>query len=96
MFFHRVTAYDRRSPTSFVRRFLTASLPGTEMTYVGERCSIVTWAAPVAAIAGTRVTAVAPEPMTTTRLPMWSRSSGQCCGCTTRPRKRSWPSKCGV
>jgi hypothetical protein len=35
---------------------------------VGERCSIVTWAA-LAAIAGTRVTAVAPLPMTTTRLP---------------------------
>ena len=69
MFFQRVTAYDRRSPTSCVSRCLTASLPGTERTYVGERCSIVTWAAPAAASAGTRVTAVAPEPMTTTRLP---------------------------
>ena len=37
--------------------------------YVGERCSIVTWPAPESASAGTRVTAVAPEPMTTTFLP---------------------------
>ena len=35
------------------------------------------------AIAGTRVTAVAPLPMITTRLPAYSRSSGQNCGCTT-------------
>ncbi len=34
--------------------------------YVGERCSIVTWAA-VFAISGTSVTAVAPLPITTTR-----------------------------
>jgi len=35
---------------------------------VGERCSIVTWAQSVA-IAGMSVAAVAPDPMTTTRLP---------------------------
>jgi hypothetical protein len=44
------------------------SFSGTETTYVGERWSIVTCAA-VSAIAGMSVTAVAPLPMTTTRLP---------------------------
>ena len=96
MFFHRVATNDRSSPTSRVSRPFTASLAGTERTYVGERCSIVTCAAPPAARAGTSVTAVAPEPMTTMRLPVGSRSSGQCCGWTTWPPKRSWPSKCGV
>ena len=61
MFFHRATANDRSSPTSRVSRPFTASLAGTERTYVGERCSIVTCAAPSAARAGTRVTAVAPR-----------------------------------
>ncbi len=44
------------------------SRPGAERMYVGERCSIVTCAAS-GAIAGTSVTAVAPLPITTTRLP---------------------------
>ncbi len=44
------------------------SLAGREMMYVGERYSIVTCAAR-SAIAGTSVTAVAPLPITTTRLP---------------------------
>ena len=51
------------------------------------------------ALAGNRrisVAAVAPEPITTTRLPVRSRSSGQVCGCTTRPWKRSMPGQDGV
>ena len=40
---------------------------------------IVTWQQS-AAIAGMSVAAVAPEPMTTTVLPAWSRSSGHVCG----------------
>ena len=36
--------------------------------YVGERCNMVTCAA-LSAIDGTMVTAVAPDPITTTRLP---------------------------
>ena len=44
-------------------------MPGTEKTYDGERCSIVTCSA-VPAMDGTRVTAVAPLPMTTTFLPV--------------------------
>ena len=40
---------------------------GIETMYDGDRCSIVTWAA-CSAIAGTNVTAVAPLPITTTRL----------------------------
>ena len=43
-------------------------LQNEEVMYVGDRCSIVTWAA-VRAIEGMSVMAVAPEPMTTTRLP---------------------------
>ncbi len=49
-----------------------------------------------AAIAGTSVTAVAPLPITTTRWPVRSRSSGQCCGWTTRPAKLSRPGQSGV
>ena len=41
---------------------------GIDAMYVGERCSIVTWPADLASD-GTSVTAVAPLPMTTTRLP---------------------------
>ena len=44
---------------------------------------------------GTSVTAVAPLPITTTRLPAQSRSSGQCCGWTICPPKRSLPAKAG-
>jgi hypothetical protein len=47
-------------------------------------------------MAGTTVTAVAPEPITTTRLPAWSRSAGQCCGCTIRPVKSPAPGKTGA
>ena len=43
--------------------------------YVGERWSIVTCAASFAS-AGTNVTAVAPLPITTTRLPRQSKSAG--------------------
>ena len=48
------------------------------------------------AIAGTSVTAVAPLPITTTRLPAYSMSSLQCWGCTSRPPKRSAPGNSGV
>ena len=48
------------------------------------------------ASAGTRVAAVAPEPMTTTRRPSVSRSSGHDCGWTIRPRKSAIPGHCGA
>ena len=41
---------------------------GVDIMYVGERCSIVTWAA-FSASDGIMLTAVAPLPMTTSRLP---------------------------
>ena len=62
---------------------------------VGERCSIVTCAASDAML-GISVAAVAPDPITTTRLPVRSRPSGQRWGCTTVPSKRSKPGHCGV
>ena len=49
-------------------RLASASSDGRATTQVGERCSMVTCAA-VLASSGTSVTAVAPLPMTTTRLP---------------------------
>ena len=52
-------------------------------------------APPCSAIAGISVAAVAPEPITTTRLPARSRSSGHRWGCTTTPWKRSMPSHWG-
>ncbi len=55
---------------------------------------MVTWAADCAS-AGTRVTAVAPLPMTTIRLPAKSSPSGQACGCTIVPAKSSMPAKSG-
>jgi len=70
------------------------SVDGIRATYVGERWSMVT-DAPWAARAGTRVTAVAPLPMTTTRLPSTSRSAGQCCGWTTVPSKSAIPGSSG-
>ena len=51
---------------------------------------MVTWA-PCAAKAGTKVTAVAPLPITTTRRPVTSRSSGHCWGCTIVPVKSALP-----
>ena len=71
------------------------SRAGREATYVGERCSIVTCPA-VPAIAGTSVTAVAPLPITTTFCPAYSRSSGQCWGCTIVPSKLSAPGNSGA
>jgi len=62
---------------------------------VGERCSMVTWAHRPAS-AGTSVAAVAPEPMTATRFPVVSRSSGQVCGWTMGPSKSAMPGHCGV
>ncbi len=55
---------------------------------------MVTWPA-VRAIEGMRVMAVAPLPITTTRLPVWSSSAGQCCGWITVPAKSSMPGNSG-
>ena len=90
MFLARMTRWA--SPAGRSRRSASArrSRPGTALIHVGERCSMVTPAA-VRAMAGTRVTAVAPLPTTSTRRPVQSRSSGQNCGCTTRPPKSSRP-----
>ena len=76
-------------------RFASRSSDGRDAIQVGERCSIVTWAA-LCASAGTRVTAVAPLPMTTMRLPATSMSSVHCCGWTIRPPKLSAPGNAGV
>ena len=48
------------------------------------------------ASAGTTVAAVAPEPITTTRLPDTSSPSGQVCGCTISPRNSASPGRSGV
>lgn len=95
MFLLRTTRWA--APAGRTARIPSASLSrkGSELIQVGERWSMVTWAA-LRVIAGTSVTAVAPLPMTTTRLPAWSRSSGQNCGCTTVPEKESAPSNSGV
>ncbi len=67
MFFHRRigkrTFSGRRASLA-----ASGSRPGIDTMYVGERWSIVTCPAPPATIAGTSVTAVAPEPITTTYL----------------------------
>ena len=63
-----------------------ASLAGRLNIQVGVRCSMVTLAA-LSLIDGTMVTAVAPEPITTTFLPVYSRSRGQNCGWITVPSK---------
>ena len=85
MFFHRTSRCAARAGSRLRIARATGSRPGRLITYDGERCSIVTWAAS-GAIAGTRVTAVAPLPITTTFLPVQSRSAGQCWGCTIGPR----------
>ncbi len=71
------------------------SFEGRIVMYVGDRCSIVTFAAS-RDIDGIRVMAVAPLPITTTFLPVWSRSSGHFWGCTTVPAKSSMPGNSGV
>ncbi len=48
------------------------------------------------ASAGTSVTAVAPLPITTIRLPLASKSAGQCCGWMIWPAKLSWPGNAGL
>ena len=68
-FFHRATAYAAFAGSQRRGASARGSREGSEMTYVGERWSMVTCAAR-SAIAGTRVTAVAPLPITTTRLPV--------------------------
>ncbi len=94
MFFQRVSASARRNGRRRRSLAATGSTEGRATIQVGERCSMVTCAA-CSASAGTSVTAVAPLPMTTTRLPATSRSSGHCCGWTMRPAKRSSPGKSG-
>ena len=93
-FFQRVSHSAGRCGSQRRNQAPAGSTDGSASIQLGERCSIVTCAA-VSAIAGTSVTAVAPLPITTTRLPAWSRSAGQCCGCTSCPAKRSWPGNCG-
>ena len=66
-FFQRTIAYVALSGSRRSSR-ASGSRPGIDRMYVGERCSIVTISAS-RAIAGTRVTAVAPLPITTTFLP---------------------------
>src|SRR5579864_4169668 len=68
MFFQRTRRRVARCGNTRRIRFASGSCCGKVMTYVGERCSMVTCAA-VCDIAGTSVTAVAPLPMTTTFLP---------------------------
>jgi hypothetical protein len=48
------------------------------------------------ASSGTKVTAVAPLPITTMRFPVYETSSRQRWGCTTVPPKRSRPAISGV
>ena len=50
-------------------RTLMKSFSGSAAMKVGDRCSMVSWPAPELARAGIRVTAVAPLPITTMRLP---------------------------
>ena len=92
--YQRMVGAETRSGNRLRSASARGSRAGSDAIQVGERWSMVTWAAS-AAMAGTSVTAVAPLPMTTTRLPAWSRSSGQCWGCTTVPRKSSMPAKSG-
>jgi hypothetical protein len=75
----RMTALAAPAGSSRRSDFARPSSDGRDSIQVGERCSIVTFAA-LCASAGTSVTAVAPLPMTTTRRPATSRSSGHCCG----------------
>ena len=95
MFFVRITRWATLVGSSSRIRSASLSRSGTEPIHVGLRCSIVTCAAS-GAMAGTRVTAVAPLPTTTTRRPAYSRCSGQNCGCTTSPANDSMPGKSGV
>ncbi len=67
-FFQRTTLYASFSGSARRTTFANGSSAGSETIYVGERWSIVTCSASPA-IAGTSVTAVAPQPITTTRLP---------------------------
>ncbi len=50
-------------------RFASGSFSGIDTMYVGDRCNIVTCVASLASD-GMSVTAVAPEPITTTFLPL--------------------------
>ncbi len=68
MFLTRTTSYASCAGSLPRRRSARWSRDGTGAMYVGERCSIVTFAADFA-MDGTSVTAVAPLPMITTCLP---------------------------
>ena len=95
MYARRRISWVHSSGMSRARSWIASSwVFGTAATNVGVRCSIVTWAA-FSAIAGTTVAAVAPLPMTTTRLPVQSRSCGHVCGWAMTPRKFSIPGHSG-
>ena len=65
---HRMIVPAHRSGRTRFSTDVIGFLSGTDTMYAGERWSIVTWPA-FSASEGTSVTAVAPLPMTTTRLP---------------------------
>ena len=66
---NRTIAWDNLRGNMFRTKSTIGSTRGMDIMYVGERCSMVTWAA-CCANAGIRLMAVAPLPMTTTRLPV--------------------------
>ena len=92
--FSRATRWAAFAGSSRFQTALMTSTSGNGATKLGLRCSMVT-VAPSFSRAGTRVTAVAPDPMTTMRAPLQSRSSGHCCGWMICPVKSSSPGKCG-
>ena len=67
-FFHRVILYAVSSGRTLRRKLAMPSRAGRLNIHVGVRWSMVTFAARFA-IEGTMVTAVAPDPITTTFLP---------------------------
>ena len=73
---HRTTLWAILRGSTFRIALASGSTFGIEMMYVGVRWSIVTESA-ASARAGISVIAVAPLPITTTFLPVTSRSSGQ-------------------
>ena len=67
-FFWRVSSNARPLGSTFRRAFAIGSCDGADTTQVGVRCTMVTCSAR-SVMAGTRVIAVAPDPMTATRFP---------------------------
>ncbi len=78
-FFHRTASSAARTGRLLRIHAAMGSRFGTDKMYVGERWSIVTCAASRAS-AGTSVTAVAPLPITMTRLPAQAMSGVHFCG----------------